>query len=681
VKRTAHVLIPNKITRIPSQFLFFDIETTINTNNKKNFIPEFIVGSYIYWRRPTRENSEYVEKGTFYDLDTFWKYIDSKVYNKKPLTVISHNIDFDWTVSKGYRYIQNRGWEVTSFVDKNPPFVMHLRKGLMKLNVVDMFNFFRGSVKEMGKSVGLDKLDIDFQSSTKQELEAYNMRDTEIIYTFFRKYLNFLVENDLGNFKQTISGQAFTTYRHKFMHHKIYIHNRDDALNVERMSYHGGRTEAFYIGKLEGEPFYNLDINSMYPFVMQKYKYPTRLKKTLRNPALIEVQKLLRNYALIGEFVCDLKEPVFPMKIHDKTCYPVGIGLFTLTTPEIKYALKKGYIKSCNVLYVYSKKNIFSEYVKFFYNLKAKTSRSSDNAQYLMTKLFLNSLYGKFGQRGFSWKKTDMKFPYGFYYIEDKSAATSKKQSIRVIGDRVEIQQNEGESYNSFPAIASHVTAYARMYLWKLIKTASIENVYYCDTDSLFVNYKGYMNLKKYIDATQLGKLKVEGTTNYLEIRGLKDYTFGSKVKIKGINKGAIEIDNNMFECERWQHSKTRMRKGNISEFVIEKYTKVLNRKYDKGIVTEDNRVIPFNLQDLEKTMQENEYEEYSTDTFNELKQKFKYIILKGGGINDPDYEDYPRWCKKKGGKTLDLFIDTLNELGFHVTSTDDVYNLLWMYK
>lgn len=601
MQRTAHIIKHNKVTRIPSQFLFFDTETTSIRINEKTVQQVFKLVCSIYWQRERKDHAELIEKRVFHDTSEFWQYLTSKVYSKTPLTVISHNIDFDFTVVNGYDFLSKDHWDIVSFVDKNPPFIMRLEKGTASINIIDMYNFYRGSVKDMGKCVGLTKLEIDFKAANNQELEEYCMRDAEIVYAFFREYLTFIIKNDLGNFKETISGQALATYRHRFMKVKVYIHNRQDALDLERASYHGGRCECFYVGKTHGELIYKLDVNSMYAYVMRKNKFPTRLIKTLRYPSIEEVKKYIKHYALAGQFVLNTEEPVYPYKINKRTCYPIGKGIFNLTTPEIQYALRYNHIERCRVLYLYSIKDIFSSYVNFFYEQK-KSARLYNNVVWSeISKLLLNSLYGKFGQHGSKWHKSKLAFKPGFYYIKDVGKGDNKGEDIRVIGNRVEIQQSIGENYHSFPCIASHVTAYARMYFWRLIQTARIKNIYYVDTDSLFVNAEGFKRLHKFIHASNLGKLRLIGTSNYLELRGSKDYTFADAIVMKGLNKNSVQISDNEYICEQFPHTRSRIREGTINKAVIKTYTKVMNYQYDKGIITTNGRVEPYHLQYIEK--------------------------------------------------------------------------------
>ena len=65
------------------------------------------------------------------------------------------------------------------------------------------------------------------------------------------------------------------------------------------------------------------------------------------------------------------------------------------------------------------------------------------------------------------------------------------------------------EGASSCVAIASYVTAAARVYLAKMIELAGEGNILYCDTDSLFVTRKGYDNLARFVQQDKLGKLKV----------------------------------------------------------------------------------------------------------------------------------------------------------------------------
>ncbi|KKM01975.1 hypothetical protein LCGC14_1789060 [marine sediment metagenome] len=210
----------------------------------------------------------------------------------------------------------------------------------------------------------------------------------------------------------------------------------------------------------------------------------------------------------------------------------------------------------------------------------------------------LNSLYGKFGQKAEVWRKIG-KCPnepdrVEICYIE----GSSRTRAIRyLLGEVFELEGYE-EPFNSFPAIASQVAAYARMYLYELMKQSGEGNYFYCDTDSLFVNETGLQNLGDKLDNDCLGGLKVIEQMDSLIIRGLKDYTTASKEVIKGIRKLAIKIGDGVYEQELWPSFKGLLRQRHPDVYAIQKITKVLSRKYTKGHVNTDGSISPLLLGD-----------------------------------------------------------------------------------
>ncbi|GAI94224.1 unnamed protein product [marine sediment metagenome] len=169
------------------------------------------------------------------------------------------------------------------------------------------------------------------------------------------------------------------------------------------------------------------------------------------------------------------------------------------------------------------------------------------------------------------------------------------KQIRYLLGEIFELV-GYGECFNSFPAIAAHVAAYGRMYLYNLMKITGEGNYLYCDTDSLIVNETGLKNLRSQIDDRLLGGLKVEETTNYLNIRGLKDYSTETKEVIKGIRKNAVKLQDGVYEQQQWPSFKGVLRSNEANIYKIKKIIKNLNREYTKGTVNPDGSIVPFVL-------------------------------------------------------------------------------------
>ncbi|GAG55772.1 unnamed protein product [marine sediment metagenome] len=210
----------------------------------------------------------------------------------------------------------------------------------------------------------------------------------------------------------------------------------------------------------------------------------------------------------------------------------------------------------------------------------------------------MNSLYGKFGQKAEQWEKIG-DCPGEPDRIETCiDMKTKKTWRIRYLLGEIFEQTGWTETINSFPAIAAHITAYARMFLWDLMYKCGQENYFYCDTDSLFVNTEGFKNLAHLVKPGKIGKIKVESVANKLTIYSLKDYEFGDKTVIKGIRKNAVKKSDVTYEQEKWPTIKGILQTGKPDHYPILKTTKHLYRDYRKGIVCKSGRVIPFELGD-----------------------------------------------------------------------------------
>ncbi|GAI73241.1 unnamed protein product [marine sediment metagenome] len=151
-----------------------------------------------------------------------------------------------------------------------------------------------------------------------------------------------------------------------------------------------------------------------------------------------------------------------------------------------------------------------------------------------------------------------------------------------------------GECFDSFPAIAAHVTGYARIYLWSLMQQAGWGNYFYCDTDSLIVNEVGLCRLQNKIEQSLLGGLKIDRTGSTVLLRGLKDYSFGAKTVIKGVRKTAVCVEDGVYRQEKWPSFRGLLRSGLPEEYIVETVTKHLTRKYYKGDVTPSGVVRPY---------------------------------------------------------------------------------------
>ncbi|GAI47556.1 unnamed protein product, partial [marine sediment metagenome] len=160
----------------------------------------------------------------------------------------------------------------------------------------------------------------------------------------------------------------------------------------------------FYLGELNSENYYIVDVNSLYPFVMRDNLYPVKYKKIVSKPSVSFIANEHNDTSIIAKVLIDTDEPAYAVR-RERTIFPVGQFWVTLTTPELKYAFEHNHIVKIEQAVIYEQADIFSSYVNRFYTLRQKFRKEGNPEYEELCKKFLNSLYGKFGQKADEWKK------------------------------------------------------------------------------------------------------------------------------------------------------------------------------------------------------------------------------------------------------------------------------------
>lgn len=594
-KRKGHKIQKPKAKTIPEHVIFLDTETTQEQDVDGKTYHTLLLGVCIYarFRRDGKKDQKTVHR--FNSNTAFWDIVSNYCRPKTVLYLMSHNAVFDFTVTEHIKHLTDMGYKCIFVFDNQMTFISKWSNGKHSIVILNTANWFAGSVERWGKELNLPKLEMPTDITDLEEMYIYCERDTEILYQLFCWYRDFINSHDLGSWKWTIASQAFYAFRYRFMQHPIYVPDVPGELTLARESYRGGRTECFRVGTYSDGPFYKVDVNSMYPYVMRNECYPTNLKHTGQHLTRRQLEFTLRHKAIIAKCTVKTTVPYFPFYTGERCIYPLGRFKCVLTTKEIELAYKLGFLEAIHQYAIYTARPIFVDYVDFFYAKKQEYSKPNTRLLRTFTKLYLNALYGKFGQRGYvdtpigEVEQAGLSVSYGF------NARTGEHYLVRQIGTQLLYSEKGGEGYNSFCAIASHVTANARLYLYDLVIMAGRENCFYCDTDSLIVNSDGYKRLSSLYHETNLGFLKEEERASEIQIVAPKHYRLDNHWTMKGVRKNARQVDVNVFEQEQWPGLNSILRNGK-EQYYNTTVHKTLSPEIKSGTVDGLGFVLPFVL-------------------------------------------------------------------------------------
>lgn len=616
-KNCFHELRKSYFQRIPNDFIFVDTETFETEITSKVKHLKLKLGWLIHWDRLTGEKKEIY----FETKKKFWNYIDNLEIDN--LYLFAHNTEFDFKILDGYtEMILKRQYTIKNIYIEGKVFILSLEKDGKQINIYDTYNYCPTTLKIMGKSIGLEKAEIDFKYCTKNKLKEYCLNDTRIIQLFMEKFILFLQNNNLGGLKATISSCAFNGFRNRFYDRKnnpILIHAHNLAIKLERDSYKGGLCDCIKVGTYNAK-LYKLDVNSMYPYIMSETKSPVQLIFYSRDKFEYDLRKKLYK-ELKGDniVIARIRGKIDYSRAHLITRFKVekeskngflwGEYDTVLTTPELLYLQRHGKILDVYELSVYRSSYINKDYVDFFYKerLKFRKGKDKNEAFEMMCKLFLNSIYGKWGQKGSNYILLTENAPTIDFIRLSCISPQGERYVAMQFGRRIyKIKQSTENSFDSLVAIASLITAHARMYLIKLLNQARRENCYYMDTDCLIVNEAGFSRLKKYIDFSDnkiLGKLEIEGISEHSTFYKPKYYIFSDVMKCKGVRKNhkvKKETKNYLkVEQEQFQKFKTAFNENTYNLQKITLIQKQMSKIYNKGVII-DGSIYPYHADDVE---------------------------------------------------------------------------------
>jgi len=582
---------------MPRHVIFYDTETEQVENDHGDIEQVFKLGQACYYRKSYYKHPEKHEWLDFTDCNSFWTMLLAHCKPKRKLWVISHNLNFDFTIIHGWRYLNDAGFKLKFFHNTGTTSIISVRSKHGSIVFIDFMNWFPESLAAIGERLGIPKLSIDFEKCTDSQLKIYCRRDVEILLAAFKHFVGFLEGAKIARLCFTRASTSMAAFLFGSYTHKIYIHNNSDAIDLERASYRGGRVECFRLGNFPVGDYYVLDVNSLYPAMMYNFDFPVKYNRIIHRISTKRLAESLRSYSAVAKVLIETDEPAYAVK-RERTIFPTGRFWVCLCSGELVYALQHNHVKKIETVVFYDKAPLFKSFVGKMYPLRQDFKSAGMVSYEVLVKYLMNSLYGKFGQKAEVWEKIGTCFNEPARVETLFVAGSGYTRQIRYLLGEIWEMTGYEESYNSFPAIAAEVAAFARIYLYKLMLIAGAGNYFYCDTDSLIVNETGLANLQSLINDTKLGCLKLAEQTNTLSIRGLKDYSTATKTVIKGIRKNAVQITDGVYEQERWPSIRGLLRSASTDTYTITKQQKVLQRKYTKGHVLNDGSVIPFDLCD-----------------------------------------------------------------------------------
>ena len=380
--------------------------------------------------------------------------------------------------------------------------------------VLDSYKKIPLSVEKMAGAFGLDiaKGSIDYNAKREigheltEDEKAYIRNDVEIVARSLAMFVQqgftkmTLSADAMASFKQSISGEVGEKADRVYRQYFPKLSEEQDAW--VRKAYKGGLVQ---IKKGEEQKIHGqgmtLDVNSLYPSVMRyawlPYGAPITYNGFYYDDANARYHQT--HPLFIQEFICSFKlkenrPAVCQQKAFFKDIEYLEEGFMvhlhmTSIDLEIFFDCYDVYdFRPIGGMAFRAHRGFFDNYVDGWMNIKEEATRTNNKAMRSISKLFANSLFGKFS--------VDSKSFINIPYIDEKTGIVKYRT---VEGQKKEVQ---------YTAMSAFITSYARQTLVRAM-VDNWERLIYVDTDS--IHLKGWERPNLYIDEVALGAWKIEG--------------------------------------------------------------------------------------------------------------------------------------------------------------------------
>jgi hypothetical protein len=567
--RQAHWIQENQQCRIPKRHVVFDTESKFSVTESQE-IQSWRMGAAIRFRYGLKTGDK-AEASVFRSVGELWEWVTDFCRTGQRTVVWAHNLGYDVRISEALSILPELGWRLEwCNLDRNVS-SMTWRSERGTLCFADTWTWLPLGLSTIAPSVGLAKLNIPRDADNHASWEKYCMRDAEICYRVVSEILKYIGSENLGNWQPTGAGMSYATWRHRFMSHKVLVHDDHDAIAAERAAMHTGRAEAWRHGDIREGIFTECDMKDAYIRIAAECDLPVKLKFRTGRITGEQYARLTERYRVLLK--CNVSTSVPCVPYHDGTrhLWPVGQFETWLWDCEADLLTSEGQTFQIQDSYCYTRAPILADWASWVLSITGRTGDDVSSVVRTWIKHCGRALIGRLALRSPTWEQygANPTGETGISHLTDVSTGVTHR--LMHIGGQTLIETAREEGRDSLPQVTGWIMAQCRVRLWGAMRAAGLAEVAHVDTDSVLVSAAGLAALRAAQGAGWRQSWQVKGSWRRLVIYGPRNYRAGKTRKASGIPRGAVEVLPNVFEGERWHGVARDLEDGRHNRVTIER--------------------------------------------------------------------------------------------------------------
>lgn len=565
--RRAHYVRPNETTRIPRRHIVFDTEAR-RTADPHGEVQVWRCAAATFIATEGRREPE-TRHGWYENPRTLWEDVSEHARPRKRTVCWAHNLAYDLRLAAAFTHLPALGWELIDVNVAQHGCWVKWRRDTATLVMIDSTAVWPCPLEDLGKDLGIPKVDLPADDATDEEWQVRCERDVAILTAAVRDYLDWIETDDLGNWQMTGAGQAWATWRHKFYTHRVLVHDDNDALAAERRAMWTGRAEVWRWGPAPPGGVYEYDLSTAYARLARDFDVPVRLVTSVGACTTERFDKLTRHYAVLADVTVTAPCPTVPCYVDGRIVWPTGTFTTTLWDCEVELARNYGATVEVHRAWTYLKAPALREWATWVLSELDPHTATLTPIRRRVVKHWSRALIGRFAMRYRRWEPWGTAPDDALALLEGTDLRTREGYQLMRAGRQILARTGMEEGEGSVPAITGYIMALARCRLWNLMAYLGERNVLYVDTDSVMVTADQRERVEAFSRTFPEWGLRVKRSWPSATFYAPRQIVLGAKPRVAGIPRSATHTGLGTFAGEVWQSLEGAMRHGQGEQVVI----------------------------------------------------------------------------------------------------------------
>jgi len=383
-----------------------------------------------------------------------------------------------------------------------------------------------------------------------------------IMRTAMMQIWDWVEGEDLGTWQRSGAGQAWSTWRHKFMTHQVVVHDSFEARAAEEASTTTGRCEAWRHGDQEGGPWFEWDLPLAYARICAETLLPSTYVGWIKRVHGASVFAAHEGERRLWHLEVETEQPVLPVRHEDGILWPVGRFSGWWWDHELTELERASTIVEAIECHVYRATPALKAWAEWCIRIVEDPAESETPAIQAAVKHMSRAIVGRFAARYRVWE------PFGDTPDEEIALVPVWDHDAGIPGELLMLHHEAWWSdhrelgRDACPAIQSAIMAECRIRLWRCMQAAGLEVICYVDTDGLIVNYRGNNNLLAMKDEQALWGLRQKRTITELRVDGPRQLLVDGQLRYAGIPKRSRHIEGQSWADERFESLEQSLKRG-----------------------------------------------------------------------------------------------------------------------